>query len=270
MKNKVIWIFVISALAIIIICIISYILFSPYHWSQQMIKAIEKDDIERVEQLLQKDFDVNTPNSKPNRIIDAFLESSPVIPLAMACEQGNYDMVKLLIDHGATASYIKGTGWSPLYEALWKYQPDDERVIPLLLDNGAAMCFKQCSDEQHILMAASDATPEVLQILERYGADIYDTDESGSNAVMQAALYHNNAVLEYVLDNKSFDVNAADINGQTALMMSVYFENEADITTIELLLAHGVDKAIKDNDGKTAYDYALENGNEAFADMLVP
>jgi len=39
---------------------------------------------------------------------------------------------------------------------------------------------------------------------------------------------------------------------------------------LKFLLENGADKSIKDNDGKTAYDYAVENGNTELAELLKP
>ena len=39
---------------------------------------------------------------------------------------------------------------------------------------------------------------------------------------------------------------------------------------IELLLELGADKSIKNNDGKTAYDLALEKGHRELAELLKP
>ena len=283
MKKRFVLIITITFLIVVgIFTSITIIHNSPYRWSRELIDAIENNDIQEATLLLQQNYDVNTPSSKPNRIMDAFLESSPTVPLAKACYIGNYDMVKLLIDHGATASHIDGTGWSPLHQALIHYQEDDLWIIPLLLDNGADPNYIE-SDTPPIMLVANllstqqlkneDAlvvSLEIFKILEERGADIDYINNRGDNIVIESAIYGNKLLLEYLLQEKKFDVNYKNDLGMTPLMGSVSLEQDINKRTIQILLNNGADKNLKDNNGKTAYDYAIENGNEEFAELLRP
>jgi ankyrin repeat protein len=282
--NKRIWTAVIAVVSVLAIVVVINTFTSPYHWSRKLIDAIENDDISTAEKLLQEDYDVNTPETKPNRFWDAFTETTPRVPLSVACEYGNYNMVKLLIDHGATASHIEGTDSDFMHQALFRYQPDDLRVVPLLLQNGADLNFTDYVDCPILSAVSLSAKPSdgvspeeamqgsltLFKLLESCGADIRVSDPAGTNAILEAAAWQNTAVLQYLLDEKGFDVNFINSSKQTPLMRSVYLENYANEDTIQILLNNGADKSLKDMNGKTAYDYAVENGNEEFAYLLKP
>ena len=65
-----------------------------------------------------------------------------------------------------------------------------------------------------------------------------------------------------------FDLNFG-INGDTALIC--YCRNRyvtANVEDIKILLEHGADKSIVNNEGKTAYDYAVENDFTDIAELL--
>ena len=47
-------------------------------------------------------------------------------------------------------------------------------------------------------------------------------------------------------------------------------EKREKMMSIELLLKYGADKSYKDQNGKTAYDYALERGHTEAAELLKP
>ncbi len=283
MKKKYIWILLIPIALVVIIISVFSIINAPYSWSVQLVNAIEKDDITTVENLLQKGYDVNTPTSKPNRIWDAFTESMPKVPLAVASYYGNYDIVKLFIDHGAKASYIPGTSWSPLTESLRHYQQDDLKVITLLLENGADPGFVE--DGEYPILLAASLRPEpsgeeseeeaeqnclkIFKLMENNGADINSNGSGGINALLEAAATNNTLVLKYLLEEKGFDVNYSDTSKMTALMLSVYWE-DANEDTIKILLENGANISLKDENGKSAYDYAIQNGNEEFAELLKP
>ena len=81
-----------------------------------------------------------------------------------------------------------------------------------------------------------------------------------------AAMYNQVLCCQYLLDNGYCDVNEiVDKSGKTSLIIAA---KEGSHGACELLLEYGADKDIKDNDGKTAYDYAVENGNTEIAKLL--
>ena len=54
--------------------------------------------------------------------------------------------------------------------------------------------------------------------------------------------------------------------GSTALIYAV--ERSDDINTIRLLLEYGADVMARDENWKTAYDYAIENGDTEIIELL--
>ena len=67
------------------------------------------------------------------------------------------------------------------------------------------------------------------------------------------------------------DINALSADGKTPLIVySVSKVNDRKADDLVFLLENGADKTIKDNDGKTAYDYAVSNGNTELAELLKP
>ena len=79
-------------------------------------------------------------------------------------------------------------------------------------------------------------------------------------------------IVKLLLDNQA-DVNLVweGIEGsKSPLIRSVLSRSERMEEIIELLLIHGADKTYKDSSGKTAYDYAIEEGNLKLAELLKP
>jgi len=64
---------------------------------------------------------------------------------------------------------------------------------------------------------------------------------------------------------KGADPNARSQSGSTPLH-TVGFTG--DRASLDLLLKHGADPAIRDNDGKSAADIARERGHKEIADLL--
>ena len=57
-----------------------------------------------------------------------------------------------------------------------------------------------------------------------------------------------------LLLKKGANINAADSQGWTPLMLAVYFDH---IEIIKLLISHGADTGLKNIDGKTATTFAM-------------
>ena len=74
-------------------------------------------------------------------------------------------------------------------------------------------------------------------------------------------------IIQYLVESGVYDIDAVcGSEGETALICAAKRDN--GISAIKVLLDHGADKTIKDDNGKTAYDYAVENGNTELAEVL--
>ncbi|MGY0036709.1 ankyrin repeat domain-containing protein [Pedobacter sp. NJ-S-72] len=67
------------------------------------------------------------------------------------------------------------------------------------------------------------------------------------------------------LNQAKADVDQMNFNGATALIFAATFGHE-DI--VKYLLSHGAGKSIKDNFGKTALDYAINQGTQSIIIIL--
>ena len=72
------------------------------------------------------------------------------------------------------------------------------------------------------------------------------------------------AFAKYLIENGA-NLNATNNNGTTALTFATQY-NKVDI--VKLLLEQKADATIKDNDNKTALDYAEAKGFSAIATLL--
>lgn len=233
-----------------IVCIVSTLLTNNDF--QKLIDAIEQGDTQRVEQLLEKGVDPNFSNIKRNAFW-SFLETTPQTPLAVACRKGDLEMVELLLEYGATAEYIQGTGWSPLRETLFYYHPDDVEVVKLLLENGAD---SNISEDELPVFVAADMVPKVYDSSKKNGTVFVDGyDENTAKGITE--------IVTILLDEKS--VNITSKSGETLLIKAVKKEN---VYLVNYLVSQSCDVTIKDVYGKNALDYALENGNEEIIELL--
>ncbi|KWU56535.1 MULTISPECIES: ankyrin repeat domain-containing protein [Bacillus] len=115
-------------------------------------------------------------------------------------------------------------------------------------------------------LAAYFGQKEIASFLLEQGAEIHiRAKNENENTPLQAAIANKQSELVAFLIEKGSDVNAVQSGGWTGLHEAALLGNEEIII---LLLENGANKMIKKNDGKTAYDIALEKGHESLLHHL--
>ena len=187
--------------------------------------AIWKEtDTSVIETLLNKGAD-------PNKKSFSFSES----PLRCLCrnpQNGMYEKVKLLVEHGAD---IDGTGL--LYASVCYFDSSNEKSKEILLET-IIYLWEYGADERNNADTKYENT--VLHVAARY----MDIDYF-------RRLYNN--------DKRSMTglLNMRDANGETPLFYAVRGEK---FDNCRFLIEEGADTSIQNNEGKTAYDVAVELG----------
>ena len=107
------------------------------------------------------------------------------------------------------------------------------------------------------ILATYHGHDEAASALVDAGADACALDEKGSNAYMGVAFKGYLHTAKWLLEHTSCDVNHINGAGQTALMMASLFGHEE---IVKLLIQHGADPKIVDDQGNTAESLAQGQG----------
>ncbi|CRG83829.1 Receptor-interacting serine/threonine-protein kinase 4 [Talaromyces islandicus] len=236
----------------------------------------------------------------PELEAEAILEAPDVTdrtPLILAAENGQADMVKLLIDMGVdkeakdsddrTALYAAAeNGHENVVKVLVELGANKEgsgdytplgvavaeghwAVAKLLLDNGVnpeGMSGEYCKSA--LLSASSSGNADMVKQLLDKGADINAVEaDYGWTALTRAAEDGDEAVAKVLLGYDGLNMEAYDdYNHGTALFIAVANGREA---VAKLLLENGADWQAKNEDDDTLLDIASRNGNEEMAKRLL-
>jgi ankyrin repeat protein len=212
----------------------------------QLQVALGDDDAVEVSRLLRKGAKANQP-----------LDNSGFPPLMLA---ESLDVAKLLLKNGASARVVDERGGNLLHYAVTKNNALD--LIPFFSTQGVDVDARN----------KEGYTPLLLVVEYFYETDAYQAkpvlagkesllltgnsekkSEPGPRDVLQA------------LAAAGADLNAADGNGDTVLMKSVFWE-ESELTKI--LLELGADPAVRNKSGQTARDIAYEMGRRYIFQLL--
>ena len=247
-----------------------------YEDAYPLVEACQKDDYERVAELLEEKGGRNINRASGSPILLAWApELWPMTPLVASCRIGNEDIIKLLLEKGAKP-WI-GCGWGyPLNLLLDGYYPDIDGLVRELVNNGASVDTKNVNGETALLQVAGGTavhntveeekiiTSTYIFFLNRAKIKNPHSSFSGENSFLKAARANNVTLTKYILDEGYSDINYKDKEGRTALF-DLYVEeaNNPDDPAVRMtkyLLERGIDTNIRDNEGMTALEYSRKEG----------
>ena len=212
------------------------------------------------------------------------IEADIDIPLVEACYYKNLQAVEVLLDNGADPNFYLDGGWSPMEAAAVGCSRNPEEsltIMKLLYEHGAdidgfgsygtalyhvciGLIGERKNEEQEL---------EILFWLLDNGADPI-VGASNTTVLHFAVRSANPELIPVLIEQYDLDVNAHGGMQKTPLISAVCYEvdsQDEQITKaiVTELLAHGADASAGDEDGKTAYDYAVERGYDEVAALLV-
>ncbi len=125
-------------------------------------------------------------------------------------------------------------------------------------------------DEVKIIIDKEPESINSLPSVAPWSWQLITEQSSVSFPLQEACLWGRYDIVKLLLE-KGADCNLVwkGINGsKSPLMCTVISNTEESKAIIELLLQHGADKTYIDECGKSAYDYAVENENIIFQELL--
>ena len=172
--------------------------------------------------------------------------------LHSAVQSGDADLCKMLVEHGVPLDAVDEDGRTALATSL----SVDPAVCQVMIDAGAQLDVANRVGYSPLLSACEAGQSEFVKMLIDAGAQLRVTDDGFTALILAADGGHVEAV-RHLLECQGVDVNEQGANACTALHHAAQ-EKHADV--VELLLQHGADKALRDNDGDTAADCASIGG----------
>lgn len=186
-----------------------------------------------------------------------------VTPLMTAALNGQTAAVKALIAAGADINALDSIHDTPLKYAI---KGGHKSTIFALLDAGADPTISDIAGGTTLVQAATYIDDlELVRLLIRRGVP---TDGAGDQIhetpLMAAAIFGRIQTVKVLLDAQ-VSVNAQNTEGSTALIDA---SRSGETDTLTLLLRVGADPSIKDKQGKTALDWAIQQHNQAAINLL--
>uniref|UniRef100_A0A8C5X9D9 Ankyrin repeat domain-containing protein 17 n=1 Tax=Malurus cyaneus samueli TaxID=2593467 RepID=A0A8C5X9D9_9PASS len=213
--------------------------------------------------------------------------------LTYACAGGYVDVVKVLLESGASIEDHNENGHTPLMEA---GSDGHVEVARLLLDSGAQVNMPADSFESPLTLAACGGHVELAALLIERGANLEEVNDEGYTPLMEAAREGHEEMVALLL-GQGANINAqTEETQETALTLACcggFLEvadflikagadielgcstplmeaaQEGHLELVKYLLAAGANVHATTATGDTALTYACENGHTDVADVLL-
>jgi len=176
-----------------------------------------------------------------------------VTPLYIACQEGNFEIAKLLIENNADINFCCDDKTSPLYGASMNGHIG---IVKLLLEKGADPNLSRYDRKTPLFVASSqEENIEVIELLIQYGANVNSCDDELNTPLyiaVQEEIYEN---VESLLKNNA-NVNHHGIYGITPLIKAIHKYNDE---IVELLLNHGANLNARYGETTSAFEVVKNN-----------
>lgn len=169
--------------------------------------------------------------AKPD--VNAPEEASGASPLSVACREGQLNLVRELLRHGASVDQIGARGFTPMGAAVFG---GHELVVLELLRKGAKVDAPGATGQLPLHLASATGQPRMVALLLKHGADWRAWNGKGRHALAEAAHFGHIPVMT-LLHQAGAPWDAADQFGLNALHAAAIGMQPA---VIDFLRARGV------------------------------
>jgi ankyrin repeat protein len=136
-------------------------------------------------------------------------------PLLLACNNGNEELAKLLVDYGADVNKKGGNGDTPLLMAC---RGGNKEIIMYLVEHGADIDMNGNGDTP-LTMLSRNGNEAMVKYLVEAGADINKGDSDGDTPLMNACSRGHQNIIRYLVASGA-DIYQQNNKGKTALILS--------------------------------------------------
>ncbi len=191
--------------------------------------------------------------------------------LGLAALYGNPEGIKMLLAGGADTAARDADGNTPLHIAALYRHP--ENLAELLKANADMDAINAEGNTPFYLGIRRPANGKVIANLIGHGVKLNFRDQKGRNALL-VSVDRNQTEYVGLLVSHGIDINSQDNDGNTVLhlplakalgnkMFIPYCQN-----IVKVLLEEGADPTIRNKEGKSALDLAVEAGESKLIDLL--
>jgi ankyrin repeat protein len=192
-------------------------------------------------------------------------------PLHLASLYGSAEGIKSLLAGGAEINIRDTDGNTPLHiAALYRHPENLDEILKANPDIDAKN-IEGCTP-LHLAVRRPD-NEKAIELLLQYGADVNIAGPAGRNALLESVGSYQKEYIALLVSN-GVDIDSQDNDGNTALhyQMINVLKNKLYLprgkAIVKILVEEGADPHIRNNEGKSPMDLAMESGEDELISLL--
>lgn len=187
--------------------------------------------------------------------------------LIAAAERGDTATLRTLVEDGVNLNTQDMQGRTAIMAAVYENKVDAVRV---LIEAGADINKQDNRLNNPFLYSGAEGQLDILKLLIEAKADTKMTNRYGGNALIPAAEKGHVDNVRTLLETTDVNVNHVNNLGWTALLEAIILTDGGTKhqQIVRLLIDHGADVNIADNDGVTPLQHAQRQGYTEIERML--
>lgn len=207
------------------------------NYKDQWFAALGNEDIEKVEELLNKGMSIDCKRSNDDTAI------------TIAIKKGNAELLRTLIKKGANMEMKNSKGETPLIFALKNHEVKNRtNIAKCLIENGANVNARTHGGNAPVIEAAANGELEIVELLFAKGANLNVFSNIGGvkhTALMRSAKKGHKKIVEFLL------ANGADVNMKIRLPSGPILSapglasQEGHLEIVKLFLEYGLDETTR-------------------------
>jgi ankyrin repeat protein len=179
--------------------------------------------------------------------------------LLQATQRADKEAVLALLQQGANINVRDDQGRTPVMLATYQHNTD---MVKTLLEVGADVNIRDNDKANPLLHSAAMGWLDILQLAINAHADTTLTNRHGGISIIPASERGHVEIVRALLTRTNINVNHINNYGWTALLEAIILSNgdKAHQQIVQLLVDHGADVNLADQDGVTPLQHARERG----------
>jgi ankyrin repeat protein len=173
------------------------------------------------------------------------------------------DLIRMLVKHGAQVNHLDRSSMAPIHKAVIHDRPE---CVEVLMESRADPNVAFMGDTPLSIAARHNRKRIVQILLSHKETNVNHRNDQGGSALhfASAAIVDSPECVEILLQHGA-KVNAQDLKNNTAAMVACFFNKPRILTT---LIRAGADLVPRNNEGKDAYDVAVEKEFDECKDIV--
>ncbi|KAF3181117.1 hypothetical protein TWF788_006618 [Orbilia oligospora] len=183
-------------------------------------------------------------------------------PLSLAMDFSHQDIARMLVEHDADPEATDEWGETIFFFAI---REDDKRMIELLIEKKANLEVKNKSGETPLSNAIANGRKDIVKLLLEGGADPNVINQDGEPILFSAIFEEDEEIIESLIKKKA-NLEAKNKSGETPLSYAMAHWSKS---IVKLLLEGGADPNAKDNNSEPILFSAISDGDEKIIELLI-